>query len=334
MVDIKTGIVGYGNLGKGTQAAVTQNPDIELVGIFTRRDPEDLEVEEDGDNFDVTSVDRAEEYTSKIDVMLLCGGSATDLPVQGPKFASMFNTVDSYDNHEEIPRYHEEMNRIAEEHGTLSAISIGWDPGLFSMNRLIARSILPEGRDYTFWGRGVSQGHSDAIRQIDGVKDAVQYTIPIEKTLELVRKGENESGDQDLLPSDRHKRVCYVVAEDGEKDRIEEEIKTMPNYFKGYDTEVNFVTQEELNREHSEMPHGGSVIRVGKTGPDREKKQVYEFSLDLECNPEFTASVLVSYARAVHRLSEEGMTGAKTAFDIPLSYLSPNSDDELIGELL
>ncbi|MFO7792109.1 MAG: diaminopimelate dehydrogenase [Candidatus Saliniplasma sp.] len=326
---MKAGIVGYGNLGKGVKAAIRQNPDIELVGIFTRRDPKALKVK--SEDVDVVNVDQAEDYISKIDVMLLCGGSATDLPVQGPKFASMFNTVDSYDNHERIPDYYEEMNRVAKENGTLSAVSIGWDPGLFSMNRMLAGAILPEGRDYTFWGSGVSQGHSDALRRIEGVKDAVQYTIPIEETIDRVRDGENP----DLTASDGHRRECYVVVEDGaDKARIEDEIKSMPNYFEHYETNVNFVTKKELNRDHSEMPHGGFVIRSGRTGFDKEKNQTYEFGLDLESNPEFTASVLVAYARAVNRLSKEGAAGAKTVFDIPLCYLSPKSDTELRAEML
>lgn len=326
---MKIGIVGYGNLGKGVEAAVKQNPDVELVGIFTRRDPKGLRV--NSEDVDVVDVEQAEEYISEIDVMLLCGGSATDLPVQGPKFAGMFNTVDSYDNHERIPEYFEEMDRVARENGTVSAISIGWDPGLFSMNRMLAGAILPQGRDYTFWGSGVSQGHSDAIRRIDGVKDAVQYTIPIEEAVDRVREGENP----DLTASDGHRRECYVVVEDGaDKASIEDEIKSMPNYFEHYETKVNFVTEKELERDHSKMPHGGFVIRSGRTGIDEGTNHIYEFGLELESNPEFTASVLVAFARAVDRLSEEDTTGAKTVFDIPLNYLSPKSDAELREELL
>ncbi len=323
----KLGIVGYGNLGKGAVKAIEQNPDTELVGIFTRRNPKELGCK----GADVYSVDRAEEFVDKIDVMLLCGGSATDLPKQGPIFASLFNTVDSYDNHENIPRYYDEMNRVAQKNDKLCAISIGWDPGVFSMNRLISKYILPEGSDYTFWGPGVSQGHSDAVRRIEGVSDAVQYTIPIEESIEKVRAGE----ELDLPSHDMHRRVCYIVAEENaDTARIEREIKTMPNYFEKYSTDVNYISKVELKNDHSGMPHGGFVIRVGKTGSERNNKEIYELHLKLDSNPEFTASVLVAYARAVHRLSEEGNKGAVTVFDVPLSYLSPRPAAELRAKML
>ena len=329
MEKIKVGIVGYGNLGRGVQAAVKQNSDIELVGVFTRRPVDTISVNEAG--VEVVNVDDAEEYTDQIDVMILCGGSATDLPVQGPKFAAMFNTVDSYDNHDEIPEYYSEINKVAEENDTTSAISIGWDPGLFSMNRMVAEAVLPEGNAYTFWGDGVSQGHSDAVRRVEGVKDAVQYTLPKEDAIERVRQGENP----ELATKDKHTRECYIVAEKGaDKEQIKEEIKTMPNYFEDYETTINFVSQEELDAEHSAMPHGGFVMRSGQTGEDKDNNQIIEFSLNLDSNPEFTSSVLVAYARAIHKLSEEGVTGAKTIFDIPLSYLSPKSSAELRKELL
>ncbi|MCK8826811.1 diaminopimelate dehydrogenase [Natroniella acetigena] len=329
MAKIRVGIVGYGNLGKGVQAAVKQNPDLDLVGVFTRRPVDTVDVNEEG--VEIVNVVDAEDYVDQIDVMLLCGGSATDLPVQGPKFAAMFNTVDSFDTHARIPEYYEQMNGIAEENGNTSAISIGWDPGLFSMNRMLAGAVLPEGKGYTFWGRGVSQGHSDAIRRIDGVKDAVQYTIPIEEAIEKVREGQNP----ELTTKEKHLRDCYVVVEKGaDKDKISEEIKTMPNYFADYKTRVNFVTAEKLAEDHSAMPHGGFVIRSGQTGNDKENNQIIEFSLKLDSNPEFTASVLVAYARAIHRLNQEGQTGAKTVFDVPLSYLTDKSSAELRKELL
>ncbi|MFP4661977.1 MAG: diaminopimelate dehydrogenase [Halanaerobiales bacterium] len=327
MEKIKVGIVGYGNLGKGVEAAVKQNPDIELLAVFTRRPAGQLEV--NTENVKVLNVDEAVNYTDEIDVLLLCGGSATDLPVQGPKFAELFNTVDSFDTHAKIPEYYAEINKIAEANGNTSAICIGWDPGLFSMNRMLAGAVLPEGKDYTFWGRGVSQGHSDAIRRIEGVKNAIQYTIPVNEAIERVRSGQNP----ELSTRDKHIRDCYVaVEEDADKEKIAEEIKTMPNYFDDYDTKVRFVTEEDLKAEHSEMPHGGFVIRSGKTGKD--SKQIVEFSLKLDSNPEFTSSVLLAYARAVYRMNKEGQTGAKTVFDIPLAYLSPKSGEELRKELL
>ncbi len=329
MRQIKLGIVGYGNLGKGVQAAIKQNEDLELVGVFTRRPADSLDVNDE--TVDVVNVNDAEDYVDKIDVMLLCGGSATDLPVQGPKFAKLFNTVDSYDTHAEIPKYYAEINRIAEANDNTSAISIGWDPGLFSLNRMIAGAVLPEGRGYTFWGHGVSQGHSDAVRRIDGVKDAVQYTVPLEEAIDKVRTGENP----ELETSEKHLRDCYVVAEEGaDKDKIAEEIKTMPNYFADYETKVTFISQDKLDEEHSDMPHGGFVIRSGETGEEKENTNIIEFSLKLDSNPEFTASVLVAYARAVFRLNNEGKTGAVTIFDVAPGYLSPESPAELREKLL
>lgn len=327
MEKIKVGIVGYGNLGKGVQAAVKQNSDIDLVAVFTRRPVDQLNVNDE--NVKVLNVANAEEYVDKIDVVLLCGGSATDLPIQGPKYAKLFNTVDSFDTHAKIPEYYAEMDRVARKNGNTSAISIGWDPGLFSLNRMLTEAVLPEGNTYTFWGRGVSQGHSDAIRRIDGVKDAIQYTIPVDEALKRVRTGENP----ELTTREKHIRGCYVVVEEGaDKEKIIEEIKKMPNYFSDYDTKVSFISDDELEKEHSAMPHGGFVIRSGQTG--KGNKQLIEFSLDLESNPEFTSSVLLACARAVYRMNKDGKTGAKTIFDIPLGYLSPKSGEELRKGLL
>lgn len=327
MERVRVAIVGYGNLGRGVEKAVRQNQDMELVAIFSRRPAGTVKVMDK--NAAVLNVADAGKYIDKIDVAILCGGSATDLPVQGPQFARLFNTVDSFDTHARIPEYYEKVDRIAREAGHLSAISIGWDPGLFSMNRLLFEAVLPAGSTYTFWGKGVSQGHSDAIRRVEGVRDAVQYTIPVPEAMERVRQGENPQ----LSTREKHVRQCFVVAEDGaDKERIAREIKEMPAYFADYDTEVIFISEEELKREHSAMPHGGFVIRSGKTGEGH--KQLLEFSLKLENNPEFTASVLLAYARAVHRLNKEGQTGARTVFDIPLSYLSPESPDVLRKKLL
>lgn len=323
---IKVGIVGYGNLGKGVKQAIAQNPDFKLEAIFTRRDPSAT-----GNSSDVPMlhVSEAERFKGSIDVMILCGGSATDLPEQGPDFARMFNTVDSFDTHAKIPEYFAIVDKVARNSGTVSVISTGWDPGLFSINRLMAESILPEGNDYTFWGKGVSQGHSDAIRRVAGVKGGVQYTIPTEAALARVRSGENP----ELTTREKHLRECFVVAEEGaDLKRIEQEIKEMPNYFSDYDTVVNFISEEELKANHSAMPHGGFVIRSGKTG--QASTQIIEFALKLDSNPEFTASVLVAYARAAYRLSKEGVTGAKTVFDIAPAYLSPKSGEQLRKELL
>ena len=325
---IRIGILGYGNLGKGTEIAIKQNPDMELVAVFTRRNPEDLKTVT---NVPVINIQEIEEWKDKIDVMILCGGSATDLPEQGPKYAEMFNTIDSYDTHAKVPEYYANVNEQAKKGGKLSIISVGWDPGLFSLNRLYAEAILPMGNTYTFWGRGVSQGHSDAIRRIEGVKNAVQYTIPIEEAVEAVREGSNPN----LTTREKHLRDCYVVLEDGaDSKKIEEEIKTMPNYFADYDTVVHFITEEELKENHSGMPHGGFVIRSGNTGLNEETKQIIEYSLKLESNPQFTSSVLLAYARAAHRMHENGETGARTVLDIPPSMLSSKSNEELLHTII
>ncbi|MFC3342258.1 diaminopimelate dehydrogenase [Paenibacillus abyssi] len=324
---IKVGIVGYGNLGKGVEKAIAQNPDMELVAVFTRRQPEQLQSNGEGVRFEHISA--AEQYKGKIDVMILCGGSATDLPEQTPAIAAMFNTVDSFDTHAKIPEFYETVHAAAKQGGNLSVISTGWDPGLFSLNRLLAEAILPEGTDYTFWGKGVSQGHSDAIRRVPGVKAGVQYTVPVQEVIDRIRSGETP----ELETREKHLRQCFVVAEEGaDQEQIQETIVNMPNYFADYDTTVTFISEEQLKAEHEGMPHGGFVIRSGITGAGT--KQIIEFGLKLESNPEFTASVLVAYARAAIRLSNEGITGAKTVFDIPLGYLSPKSPEELRRELL
>ncbi|WP_159884043.1 diaminopimelate dehydrogenase [Paenibacillus puerhi] len=324
MSKLKIGIVGYGNLGRGVESAIQQNADMELVAIFTRRQPEGWTAAAE-----IVHISEIEKYTEKIDVMILCGGSATDLPEQGPQIASLFHTVDSFDRHAKIPEYFEAVDEAARKSGHASVISTGWDPGLFSLNRLLAEAVLPEGNEYTFWGKGVSQGHSDAVRRIQGVKNAVQYTIPNEEAVNKVRRGENPV----LATRDKHFRECFVVAEPGEDlARIEQEIKTMPNYFADYDTQVNFISSEELQEKHSLMPHGGLVLRSGKTGVNSQ--QVIEFGLKLASNPEFTGSVLVAYARAIHRYAKEGFAGAKTVLDIPFGYLSPKSAEQLRRELL
>lgn len=316
---IKVAIAGYGNLGKGVELAVRQNPDIELAAVFTRRDPGKI-----GSSAPVFNISQAENFRGKIDVMILCGGSATDLPEMGPKLSSVFNTVDSFDTHARIPEYFAIIDNISRRNKTLSLISTGWDPGLFSLARLLGQCVLPDGKDYTFWGKGVSQGHSDAIRRVPGVRNGVQYTVPVESALEKVRSGENP----DLKTSEKHIRVCYVVPEEGaDLKEIERRIKEMPNYFDEYNTTVNFITEEEFRNEHSGMPHGGIVIRSGVTG--KGSKHRVEFSVKLDSNPEFTAGILVAYARAVVRLAKEGQTGARTVFDIPFGYLSPKSSDEL-----
>ncbi|GGG77899.1 diaminopimelate dehydrogenase [Paenibacillus radicis (ex Gao et al. 2016)] len=324
---IKIGIVGYGNLGKGVEKAIAQNPDMELTAIFTRRQPDQLQSTGGGAKFEHISA--AETYKGIIDVMILCGGSATDLPEQTPVLASMFNTVDSFDTHAKIPEFYELVNAAAKQAGTLSVISTGWDPGLFSLNRLLAEAILPEGKDYTFWGKGVSQGHSDAIRRVPGVKAGVQYTVPVQAVIDRIRSGETP----ELETREKHLRDCYVVAEEGaDLEQIRQAIVTMENYFADYDTTVNFITEEQLKAEHQGMPHGGFVIRSGVTGENT--KQIIEFGLKLESNPEFTASVLVACARAGYRISQEGGTGAKTIFDLPIGYLSPKSAEELRRDLL
>jgi len=321
---IRIGIVGYGNLGKGVEYAIAQNPDLELVAIFTRRSPSSIQT-----TSKVIALDQVLDYKGKIDVMILCGGSSTDLPEQVLQLATHFNTVDSFDNHGEIPAYFEKVNQCAKANQTLSLISTGWDPGLFSMLRLLGETILPQGETYTFWGKGLSQGHSDAIRRLAGVKNGVQYTLPIEQALEQVRAGKNPT----FTAAEKHQRVCYVVAEEGANlQQIEQAIKTMPNYFEPYDTTVHFITEEELKLNHSAMPHGGFVLRSGETG--NANQQHLEFSLKLESNPEFTASVLVAFTRAIAKMAQEGQTGAKTVFDIPLGFLSPKSAEELRAALL
>lgn len=328
MEKIRIGIYGYGNLGKGVETAIYNNKDIELVGIFTRRNPSSVKALHD--DVKIYHVDDAKNMQDKIDVMILCGGSATDLPEQTPEVAKMFNTVDSFDTHAKIPEYFASVNKEAKDANHLSLISCGWDPGLFSLNRALLESILPNGTNYVFYGRGLSQGHSDAIRRIKGVKNAVQYTVPYDESVEKVRNGENPNFES---VREVMWRECFVVLEDGADEKeIEKEIKEMPNYFEPYNTVVHFISEEELHKNHSGMPHGGFVLRSGNTSEG--VNQVAEFSLKLDSNPEFTASVLVAYARGVHRLSKEGKTGAVTVLDIPVSYLLPKSNDEILKELL
>ena len=326
---IRVGIFGYGNLGRGIECALRQNPDMELVAVFTRRDPASLSIRSEG--VPVCHVSEVESFRDKIDVMILCGGSATDLPEQSPALAKDFCVVDSFDTHAKIPAHFEAVDAAAKAGGKLGLISVGWDPGMFSLNRLLAGAILPEGEDYTFWGKGVSQGHSDAIRRIEGVVDAKQYTIPQQAALDAVRSGAAPT----LTTREKHTRECFVVAAEGaDKARIEKEIKEMPNYFADYDTTVHFITAEELKRDHSGIPHGGFVIRTGRTGLEREHSHVIEYSLKLDSNPEFTASVIVAYARAAHRLAREGAVGCKTVLDVPPAYLSPTPAEELRATLL
>lgn len=326
---IKIGIVGYGNLGKGVECAIKHNPDMELKAVFTRRAPESLKLLTEG--VKVFPYDEIMSKKDSIDVLILCGGSATDLPVQTPELAKHFNVVDSFDTHAKIPEHFKAVDEAALEGGKVGIISVGWDPGMFSLNRLYAGAILPGGHDYTFWGRGVSQGHSDAIRRIDGVKDARQYTIPVEEALQKVREGKNP----ELSVRQKHTRECFVVAEDGaDLDRIREEIVTMPNYFSDYDTTVHFISEEELLKDHKGIPHGGFVIRTGTTGWEDENSHVIEYSLKLDSNPEFTSSVLAAYARAAYRLNQEGQKGCKTVFDIAPAYLSSLSGEELRKHLL
>ncbi len=325
---IKVGILGYGNLGRGIECAVKQNPDMELAAVFTRRPPESVKILGDTP---VYHIDDILKFKDGIDVLILCGGSATDLPVQTPEYAKHFSVVDSFDTHAKIPEHFDNVDKAAREGGNIAVISCGWDPGMFSLNRLYASAVLPEGKDYTFWGKGVSQGHSDAIRRIEGVLDARQYTIPIDSALEAVRSGTNP----ELTTRQKHLRECFVVAEDGaDKVKIENEIKTMPNYFADYDTIVHFISQEELKRDHSGIPHGGFVIRSGKTGWEGENTHIIEYSLKLDSNPEFTASVIVACARAAVRMKKEGAVGCKTIFDLPPAYLSPKSDEELRKTML
>ena len=326
---IRIGIMGYGNLGRGVECAVKQNPDMELAAVFTRRDPKSVKILTEG--VPVYRADEAKNMTDRIDVLILCGGSATDLPVQTPEYAKYFNVVDSFDTHAKIPEHFANVDKAAEEAGTLALISAGWDPGMFSLNRAYANAVLPNGTDYTFWGKGVSQGHSDAIRRIKGVKDARQYTIPVDSALEQIRAGKTPK----LTTREKHTRECFVVAEEGaDKARIEHEIVTMPNYFDEYDTTVHFITEEELKRDHAGLPHGGFVIRNGKTGWNLEHNHVIEYSLKLDSNPEFTTSVIVACARAAYRMKQEGVSGCKTILDIPPAYLSAKSREQLRKELL
>ncbi|MFR5732339.1 MAG: diaminopimelate dehydrogenase [Clostridium sp.] len=328
-MSIRVGILGYGNLGKGVESAIAQNDDMELKAVFTRRNPENVKVRTAG--VKVLQADELSHMQDELDVLILCGGSATDLPVQTPQYASMYNVVDSFDTHARIPEHFAAVDAAAKKAGKVSLISCGWDPGMFSLNRLYANCVLPEGKDYTFWGKGVSQGHSDAVRRIEGVKDCRQYTIPVEKAVEAVRSGSNP----ELTTREKHTRECFVVAEEGaDLAKIENEIKTMPNYFSDYDTTVHFITEEEMKRDHSGLPHGGMVIRTGVTGMEKEHKHVIEYSLKLDSNPEFTGSVIVSYARAVSRMNKEGMSGCKTVFDVAPAYLSPKSAEELRAHML
>lgn len=326
---MKIGILGYGNLGRGVECAIRQNPDMELAAVFTRRDPQNVKILTE--TAKVCQISEIEEWKEKIDVLILCGGSATDLPVQTPKYAGMFNVVDSFDTHAKIPEHYAAVDTAAKAAGKTAVISVGWDPGMFSLNRMYANAILPEGSDYTFWGKGVSQGHSDAIRRIDGVKDGKQYTIPVESALNAVRNGENPK----LTTRQKHTRECFVVLEDGaDASKVEEEIKTMPNYFADYDTTVHFISEEELIRDHSGIPHGGFVFRSGVTGWEKEHRHLIEYRLKLDSNPEFTSSVIAAYARAAYRMASEGQHGCKTVFDIPPAYLSAKSGEELRASLL
>ena len=326
---MKIGILGYGNLGRGIECAVKQNDDMELAAVFTRRNPDTVKILTEG--VKVYPVADILEHKDEIDVLILCGGSATDLPVQTPEYAKYFNVIDSFDTHARIPEHFDNVNKVAKESGHTALISCGWDPGMFSLNRLYANAILPQGNDYTFWGKGVSQGHSDAIRRVEGVKDGKQYTIPVEAALEAVRNGENP----ELTTRQKHIRECFVVAEEGaDLNKIEKTIKNMPNYFADYDTTVHFISEEELKANHSGIPHGGFVFRSGITGWNGEHKHIIEYSLKLDSNPEFTSSVIVAYARAINRLHKEGVNGCKTVFDIAPAYLSKASGEELRAHLL
>ena len=323
---IKLGILGYGNLGRGVENAMKFNKDMELCAIFTRRNPETVKV---NSNTPVVSVNDIEQWKDKLDVLIICGGSATDLPVQTPKYAEMFNVIDSFDTHARIPEHFANVDKAAKKSGKVAIISLGWDPGMFSLNRLFGNVLLPNGKDYTFWGKGISQGHSDAIRRIKGVKNAKQYTIPVEEALKSVRNGENP----ELTTRQKHTRECFVVLEEGaDPKQVEHEIVTMPNYFSDYDTTVHFITEEELVKNHSGIPHGGFVIRTGETSVGT--KHVIEYSLKLDSNPEFTSSVLVAYARACYRLNKEGQSGCKTIFDIAPAYLINKTNEELISTML
>lgn len=328
-MSIKVGICGYGNLAKGVEIALKKAEDMELAAVFTRRDPAGVKIKTE--NVPVCGIDEVEKFKDKIDVMILCGGSATDLPVQTPNMAKYFNVIDSFDTHAKIPEHFANVDAAAKQSGKIAVISVGWDPGMFSLSRMYAGAILPDGEDYTFWGKGVSQGHSDAIRRVEGVIDGKQYTIPVESALEAVRSGEAP----ELTARQKHTRECFVVAEEGaDLERIEREIKEMPNYFADYDTTVHFISMEELKAHHSGIPHGGFVIRSGKTGENGEHKHIIEYSLKLDSNPEFTSSVLTAYARAAYRLNKEGRSGCKTVFDIAPAYLSEKSGEELRKKLL
>ncbi len=328
-MSIRIGIAGYGNLGRGVECAVRQNPDMELVAVFTRRDPKDVKVLTE--TAQVVRAGEAEQWKDRIDVLILCGGSATDLPKQMPEYAKLFHVVDSFDTHAKIPEHYAAVDAAAKAAGKVALISVGWDPGMFSLNRMYANAILPEGKDYTFWGKGVSQGHSDAIRRIEGVRDGKQYTIPVDSALEAVRNGE----DPELTTRQKHTRECFVVLEEGaDAAKVEQEIKTMPNYFADYDTTVHFISEEELKRDHSGIPHGGFVLRSGVTGWEKEHRHLIEYRLKLDSNPEFTSSVIVAYARAAYRLAAEGQSGCRTVFDIAPAYLSPKSGEELRASML
>ena len=326
---IQIGIVGYGNLARGVECAIAQNPDMNLAAVFTRRDPDGVKIATPG--VPVLSTDECIAWKDKIDVMILCGGSATDLPFMTPGFAQVFNVIDSFDNHSNIPAHFAAVDQAAKAGGKIAVISMGWDPGLFSVNRLYASAILPQGKDYTFWGKGVSQGHSDAVRRLPGVLDARQYTIPVSEAMDRVRAGENP----ELTTREKHTRLCYVVAEEGaDKAEIETAIKTMPAYFADYDTTVEFITAEEMKRDHAGLPHGGSVIRSGVTGWKGENRQTIEYKLTLDSNPQFTASVLVACARAAVRMKDRGVTGCQTIFDIAPADLSPQSREDLLAHML
>ncbi len=328
-MSIKIGILGYGNLGRGVECAVRQNEDLELAAVFTRRNPASVAILTEGAA--VCRAADAPDWKDRIDVMILCGGSATDLPEQTPEYVKYFNVVDSFDTHAKIPEHYARVDAAAKESSHVGIISVGWDPGMFSLNRLYGNVILPEGKDYTFWGKGVSQGHSDAVRRVEGVKDAKQYTIPVESALEAVRDG----SDPEFTTREKHTRECFVVLEEGaDAAKVEQEIRTMPNYFADYDTTVHFISEEELLAEHSGIPHGGFVLRSGVTGLDKENRHLVEYRLKLDSNPEFTSSILVAYARAACRLAKEGQCGCKTVFDIAPAYLSPKSGEELRAALL
>ena len=325
----RIGIMGYGNLGRGVELAVNAAQDMELVAVFSRRNPAKVQIQ--SPNVPVVRADEAEQWADKIDVLIICGGSATDLPKQTPKYAKLFNVIDSFDTHARIPEHFANVDAAAKEGGKLAIISVGWDPGMFSLTRVYSNAILPDGKDYTFWGKGISQGHSDAIRRIKGVKDARQYTIPVQSALDAVRSGANP----ELTTRQKHTRECFVVLEEGaDAALIEKEIKEMPNYFSDYDTTVHFISEEELRRDHAGMAHGGFVFRCGKTGANGENKHIIEYSLKLDSNPEFTTSVLTAYARAAKRLHDEGQCGCKTVLDIPPAYLSEKSGEELRAHML